>query len=202
MKIGFFATGEGPHLDIAKHLVASAQKHMPEVPVVFLTDETTQFPGVEVIRLPGKMPMGVRRLTHYSKLEGEWLFTDTDLLFRKDVRPVFDKPFDVALATREGTVWHGSDYAKTYPYNTGVIFSRNRQFWRMALRGLFALPETMQEWGGEQYVTGALAQRKDFKVEILPSSYNFTPETRDEDVSHAHILHLKGPRKAWITTYL
>ncbi len=203
MRIGFFVTGEGPHLEIAKHLISSAHKVMPDVPIFQLTDtETPILRGAEGIRVGGEMPMGVRRLTHYTRLNGDWLFLDTDVLFKRDVRSVFDKPFDVAVVSREGTYMHGTEYAKAMPYNFGVMFSRSPKFWQVVLKGLQTLPPQMREWEGEQMVTCALAQRPDFKVEVLPSAYNFTPGRREDDVSHVSILHLKGPRKAWITTYL
>lgn len=203
MRLGFYAQGQGPHLDIAKHLIASARKVMPNVDLVQLTDDKTpRLEGVKAIRIAGEMPMGVRRVSHYATLEGEWVFLDTDVIFRKSVEDVFKKAFDVAVVSREGTYMHGSDYAKAMPYNFGVVFSRSPRYWRTVLSGLRTLPKELQEWGGEQLVTCELARRKDFNVEVLPSGYNFTPEKREDDVSGAAILHLKGPRKAWITTYL
>lgn len=206
MQIGFFTQGEGPHTDIARHLIDSAKKHMPDVTVHQMTDEKTPvLPGAKAIRLPGKMPMGVRRIAICASLPGNWIFCDTDVLFRRDVRDVFDKPFDLALASREGTLWAGTDYAKQMPYNTGVVFSKNPECWQAVLDNLLKMAPNSQEWGGEQYLIGKLAQGGEgnpFSIEILPSSYNFTPATKEEDVSHAAILHLKGKRKAWTTTYL
>jgi hypothetical protein len=202
VRIGFFTQGQGPHTDIAKHLIASARKHMPHVDLVQLTDESTpRLEGVKAIRIAGEMPMGVRRLSHYATLEGEWVFLDTDVIFRKDVREVFEKPFDVAVVSREGTYMDGTEYAKVMPYNFGVVFSRSPRFWRMVLTGVRTLPKQLQEWGGEQLVTCELAKRKDFHVEVLPSAYNFTPEKRDEDVSHAAIIHGKGGRKVWLADW-
>lgn len=196
MRVGFFLESAG--FDMAKYLIASVNKVMPGVPVVQLTNgDAKVVDGAQVLRIPGPMPMGVRRITHYTQLEGDWCLVDSDVVFREDVRHVFDKPFDVALASREGTIWAGSEYAKVFPYNFGVVFSRNPKFWQTALRGLKSLPPKMQEWEGEQFVTGQLALRKDFDVHILPCAYNYTPATKDEDLSNVKVLHLKGPRKAW-----
>lgn len=175
---------------------------MPDVELALLTDDKTPaFDGIEAIRIGGDVPMGVRRMMHYA-MPGEWLFLDTDVVFRKDVRHVFDKPFDVAVATRDGTYMQGTQYAELMPYNTGVVFSRNPEFWKKLVPELRKLSPDYQRWGGEQMLIGMLVKAGIFQTEILPSAYNFTPEKRDEDVSHAAILHLKGPRKAWITTYL
>jgi hypothetical protein len=204
LQIGFFGQGEGPHLDIAHHLIASAKEVMPDVDIYQLTDDKTPIlEGARAVRLGGDMPMGVRRMELCASLPGEWVFCDTDIVFKKDVRGVFRKPFDIALASREGTIWAGSEYAKVMPFNTGVIFSKNPKFFQMLLPNLKAMTPAMQEWGGEQFMVNELVRHQDspFSVEILPSSYNFTPATREEDVSHASILHYKGPRKAWITTH-
>lgn len=200
MRIGFYAEGEGPHMDIARHLVDSAHKHMPDVGVVLLTDEKTKAPwGLEAIRIAGDMPMGIRRVMHYT-MPGDWLFLDTDVVFRKDIRSVFEKPFDVAVASRDGTYMEGSQYAELMPYNFGVVFSRNPEFWKTMLPEMKKLSPEYQRWGGEQLLMGMLVKAGLFKVEVLPSAYNFTPEKRDEDMSRVAIAHYKGPRKAWITT--
>jgi len=198
MLIGFFAQGEGPHLAIAKHLIDSAKQVMPKVDVWHLTDGKTPAMG-RCIRIVEPMPMGIRRLEHYARLTGDWCFVDSDVVFRKDVRDVFDKPFDVALASREGTIWADGEYARVNPYNFGVVFSRCPRFWQTVIKGVESLPGGMHDWGGEQFVTCELAKRRDFKVEILPSSYNFTPAKREDSLEHVHIAHYKGPRKAWIT---
>jgi hypothetical protein len=205
LRVGFYAEGSGPHLAIAKHLIASVRKHMPDVEIAMLTDGVTEAPmGVEAIRIAEDMPMGVRRLTHYSRLKGDWVFVDTDVVFRKDVSDVFAKPFDVAVASREGTYMAGTQYAELMPYNFGVVFSKNPEFWGMLLPHLRKMSPEEQRWGGEQLLTCQLIHQQDscFSVEILPSAYNFTPYRQEDDVSHAAILHLKGARKGWITTYL
>lgn len=202
MNIGFFAQGEGPWLTIAKHLIESARYSMPDTPIFHLTDGPTRAMA-EPIRIAEDMPMGVRRVTHYSRLEGEWLFLDTDTLIRKDVAHVFDKTFDVAVCSRDGTYMEGTNYARMMPYNFGVVFSRNKAFWEMLLRYLREHPPASQEWGGEQQLTCDLVGQQDspFSVKVLPSSYNFTPYRQDEDVSSKHILHLKGPRHGWIDAF-
>lgn len=199
MQIGFFVQGE-EHLPFAEYLIRSVEQTMPDVDVFQLTDGKCPALG-KVIRIRGDMPMGVRRIKHYANLEGDWVFVDTDVLFRKDVRHVFEKPFDVALADRKGTLWEHSAYAKEMPYNFGVVFSRAPEFWRELLPLMEKLPPKYQEWEGEQYLTNQMVQhpRSRFRFEILPSSYNFTPATKEQDVSQKHILHLKGKRKAWIS---
>lgn len=199
MRIGFFVQGED-HLQYARLLLASAHRAMPGTEVLQLTNGSC--PEItRAIRIPGEMPMGVRRLKHYANLEGDWLFLDTDILIKKDVGHVFDKPFDIALASRDGTAWAGTEYAKVMPYNFGVVFSRNREFWKQALAALQCAPKQLQEWEGEQRITCEMAthKRSPFGVEILSSDYNYTPKIREENLEGRFILHLKGPRKAWMS---
>ncbi len=201
MRIAFFVQDTGIHWDIAKYLVESVRKSMPDVDVFQLTDESCPVvDGVEAIRIPGEMPMGVRRIQHYASLEGDWCFVDTDVLFMQDVRDVFSEPFDIAVASREGSSLVGSEYAQVFPYNFGVVFSRSPEFWREALKKMEKLPPEMQRWGGEQWVTGKLVDSGGYKVKVLPREYNFTPEKGELMV--AKILHMKGPRKKLIPQIL
>jgi hypothetical protein len=198
VKVGFFL--QGPHLmPLAESLVWSIRKAMPDVHIAHLTDgECPPLPGTETIRIPEDMPMGVRRVTHYTRLEGDWCFCGVDVLFRKDVRSVFEKPFDVALASRKGTVWERSPYSVLQPYNFDILFSRSPKFWEAALKMMKQLPLELQDNGAEQLITNLLAVSDLFDVEIISSAYNFTPKNLTDDVGDVSILHLKGGRKAWI----
>lgn len=201
MKLGFFLQGPD-YIPLAEYLVASVRKVMPEVPIAQLTDGLCPaLPDVEVIRIPEEMPMGVRRVTHYSRLEGDWCFCGVDVLFRKDVQGVFDKPFDVAMASRDGTYLQNAKYTQHMPYNFDVLFSRCPAFWRFALEIMATMTPEAQEWGAEQLVAGAIAKAGCFDFRVLPSSYNFTPKRETDDVSHVSVLHLKGSRKAWIPQF-
>ena len=196
MKIGFFIEGED-YLGMAGVLVESARREMPDVPVYQLTNGTCPaIEGVEVIRIPGDIPMGTRRIMHYTALEGDWLLVGADVVFLKDVRHVFEKPFEIAMASRDGTYLEGSDYARVMPYNFDVVFSRSPAFWKCVLEVMKKLPQEHQRWGGEQCVTGYLA--KDADLHVLPHFYNYTPESRLDPLEGVAILHLKGKRKTWL----
>lgn len=197
MRIGFFVQDEGIHWDCARYLIESVRRTMPAVEVFQLTNDSCPVvPGSQAIRIPGLMPMGLRRIQHYSQLEGEWCFCDTDVLFMEDVRDVFGANFDVAVSSRDGSGLEGSKYAKDFPYNFGVVFSRSPEFWKTALKAMKMLPPAMQEWEGEQWVTGKMVNSGRFPVKVLPRAYNFTPE--GGDYAGAKILHMKGPRKKLI----
>lgn len=202
MRVAFYCDCEGIHLEMGKLFVASVNKAMPGVEVFHLTNETCPaIDGAKPLRLPNDMPMGLRRLTHYASLEGKWLLCDSDVIVQKDVRHVLEGPVDVAVVSRKGTDIEGTDYEKVFPYNFGVVFSNSQLFWKMVLGVVETLPRELQEWEGEQAALGSIAKDKQFRVAVLPNEYNYTPRSRVEDVSDKFILHYKGPRKSWITTY-
>ena len=205
MKIGFFAQDIGPQskpiLAMADRMIASAKSVMPDVEIYHLTDGFTKSPkGVtDTIRICGSMPMAVRRMTLHSMCVGDWLFVDTDIIFRKSVEHVFDDPFDVALTDRNGTITHEADYAKLMPYNIGVVFSRNPEFWTMVKGYLVQMPEKYQQWEGDQRIVCELMKHNHgFDVKIIPGAiYNYPPK-RADDPQDAAIMHYKGNRKKWL----
>ena len=198
MRVGFFVQTPGENWAMARLLVESAKRAMPGVEVWQLTDgDCPKVAGIDgCLRVSGRMPMAVRRMTAHSMLHGEWLFVDTDVVIQKDVRHVFESPFLVAVTDRVGSIWEHSPDVKDMPYNMGVTFSRSPEFWAEAKERLLKLDPQLQQWCGDQLVVCAMAKEKLAKV--LPGHiYNFTPGTRDEDRSHAAIVHYKGSRKAW-----
>lgn len=196
MNIGFYLQGFAKYGAMAERLVASANAVMPGVPVYQLTDDKCPaIPGTLVLRIPGEIPMGTRRVMHYAALDGEWCFVGADVLFLQDVRPVFDKEFDIAMADRKGTELEGSGYETVMPYNFDVAFSRSRRFWGVVLDVLKQIPERYQEWGGEQCVTCRVLDQAKFLA--LPRKFNYTPESKLDPLKDVAVLHLKGKKKTW-----
>lgn len=207
MKVGFFYQGTDartkPLLDIGRHLVASVREVMPDVEIHQFTDDVSPLlAGIDGSqRIGGNMPMAVRRMTHHANAEGDWLFVDTDIVIRRDVRHVFDEPFDVALTNRDGTITNEARYAEVMPYNIGVVFSRCPEFWRDIIFGIGTMPPALQEWEGDQRAVAALMRMDHgFNVKILPGhTYNYPPRgPADPRMDDAAILHYKGNRKQWL----
>lgn len=205
MKIGFFALNE-PHLSMAKHLIASVRKTMPDVEVWHLTDAICpHLPEADNCKRVGfEMPMAIRRMTLQSQCDGDWLFVDSDVVFRKDVRDVFRQSFDVALTDRTGTDMIGTQYAAAMPYNLGVTFSRSPLFWAAARTLLYTAPADLQQWEGDQRVICEMMtfpHRFGFDIKVLPGgTYNYPPLSRDDPkAAQASILHYKGARKAQLS---
>ena len=195
-----FHVGEAPpHL---KLMMDSVRKHLPDYYLVHLTDRETAGLAVdEVIRRDrGDTPVFVFRTDHFAHCRyNKWLALDTDVLVKHGVEDVWARNFDVALTTRRKGPCpdtNGVDVTKIYPFNTGVIFSRNRDFWVKCMERM--KPPYAQGWYSDQSAVAAVAETLQFHVLVLPGDeFNWTPFTEDEQ-SEARIVHYKGKRKEWM----
>mgnify|MGYP000066486456 CR=1 FL=1 len=206
MTIGVFHIAVGPtvHLQLAANLIASVRRTMPGVPIAHLTDqETAPLADVDfVIRHTSRPPVALGCLDAYAHAgPGDWLFLDTDVVVQRDVRPVFDLAFDVAVATREGTLRPneiGTKFMARMPFNKGAVFSRCAEFWGDAVRACLTMPAKRQQWMGDQLAMNEVIDGGRYRVVVLPNTYNYPPKTRgDVDARSKAILHFKGNRKAW-----
>lgn len=207
MKIGLFNCWRGrpEHVVMADMMMRSCRKVMPDVPIIQLTDQSTPaLYGVDEVRRRSHAHTAMLRVEHYIACEGEWVFLDTDILLQRDIRAVFDEPFDVAIADRVGCVTptEGDDYPlyQSMPYNSGVVFSRSPDFWRAVLHHMETVPPEKKSWMGDQYGVNAVIQQGRFTVKVLPGrQYNCPPVHRRDACAEAAILHFKGPqRKEWL----
>jgi hypothetical protein len=201
MNIGFFCLGD-KYLGMAKQMMESARAVMPHAKIHHLTDDKSPtIEGVDSTRVfYGDMPMAVRRMMHHSACQGEWLFVDADVIFQRDVSEVFDSEFDIALTDREGCITNEAQFARSMPYNIGVVFSRSPAFWGTVVNYLQSLPLQQQEWMGDQLVVNALVREgiHQFNIKTIPGAkYNYPPKSKD-DGADASILHYKGNRKAYM----
>jgi hypothetical protein len=217
--VGFFLV-DGGSVDgsigavCAEALTRSVRQSMPGVPVVQFTDETTQaVDGVdEARRLPSE-PMARLRMRHHASVKGEWLFVDSDVIVQKDVRGVFEKPFDVAITTRNWEhLRRANGFTDRMPFNVGVVFSRCHKFWKDAYVALGKLSKESQEWMGDQQAICDLVAHSRYRFAFLKGSrYNFPPYVSEKHGEvdpnaveesarierKAHIVHYKGiERKA------
>lgn len=202
MRIGVYHAGDSPvHVQLAARLMASVRRSMPGIAVTHLTDESTA--GIEgadaVVRLSGG-PVALACLEAYAACLGDWLFVDTDVVVQRDVRAVFDQTFDIAVASRAGTLLPkevGTKFMARMPYNKGVVFSRSPAFWRDAADDLRTRARTSQAFMGDQEAMNRVIASGLYQVVVLSSAYNYPPMAADEDVSDKALVHYKGSRKAW-----
>ncbi len=207
MRVGFYHVGESvQHLRLASRLVESVRAVMPSAGVIAFTDPATELAVVTMLEVDARMvlpggPMALRCLEAFASAEGDWLFVDTDVELRSDVRQVFDdSDFDIAVATRQGTLLDkevGTKFMARMPFNKGAVFSRCQAFWMAAADHLRTLKPELQAWMGDQVAVNHVIASGHFKVKVLSNAYNYPPKHRDEDVRGKHILHFKGPRKEW-----
>lgn len=186
MKVGFFHRDltPSPQKDL---MIASVQRVMR---------------GVMVEQLPDiGGPLALAVLESYAAVAGDWLFLDTDVLVQQDVRHVFDDPFDLAVATRDGTLKAdevGTKFMAAMPFNKGAVFSRSPAFWQAAVAIARTYKPSQQAWMGDQRAMNDAIAAGRFLVKILPNGFNYPPRQHDEDVRDKAILHFKGPRKPWM----
>lgn len=207
MQIGFFTVfrRDPQHFLHACLLTSECHRVMPAVAITQLTDlDTPAVPGVDHVRRLPPGPMLERRLEHYASCPAgeDWLLLDTDISVRADVSDVFPPtPFDLALADRH---WphlpQGDQMLLTMPFNTGVCFTRNSQFWADVLATWRSYPASKRDWLSEQRAVYSVVRSGNYLVRILPGMiYNYPPKDDKDDCTDAKLVHYKGPRKAWLT---
>lgn len=186
----------------------SAKAFMPMVKVVQFTDqESAPIKGVDKVRRKASEPMAMLRMRHHASVNGDWLFVDTDVVFQRTVRKVFDEAtWDIGITTRD---WDhlkaATGFSQQMPFNTGVVFSRNHHFWREVYRRLRLLPKADREWMGDQQVIGELVadnlEMRWFQIRYFNgATYNYPPtipqkKTSKEQFQQAAIVHYKGPTR-------
>lgn len=202
MNIGFYLTqGDPSGYVLADLLLRSIQRTMPGVPVSQFTDlKSPSVYGVtHVLRQPPQS-LSLLRSLHYASVEGDWVFLDTDILVQRDVRNVFLRPFDIALADRRWPhIPPTPDFTSAMPWNAGVIFSRCPDFWWEIHERLKSDTSTAGNFFGDQAVICDLAKSDRYRILELPGMvYNYPPASADDAGKDAAIVHFKGPRKRWM----
>lgn len=204
MNVGFYLV-QGSTADgyvMADMMLRSVRQSMPGVQVYQLTDFTSPAVyGVDHVLRKAPAPLALLRTLHQSRLEGDWLFIDSDVLVQKDVRHVFDRDFDLALADRTWPHLEPTpEFAEVMPWNIGVVFSRSPAFWRRVYQTLMTSPAQASDFMGDQIVACGLLMQGNWKLVELPGmAYNYPPKDAQDDGRDAHIVHYKGSyRKPWM----
>lgn len=183
---------------IVRAMVKSVRQHM-DCEIVQLADMTT--PKLDCVdsvqRLEGTVVSSFLA-RHLSQLEGDTLYLDYDTVVREDVSSVFHFDFDLAITKRTRKEIESRPVFMACPHNVGVMFSRSQEFWRQMARRYDSRTDD-PTWMKFQIVLTESLNALDFNIlELLSERYNYTPETKDEDLSNRAIVHYKGPRKAWM----
>ena len=197
MKVGFLHVGIDTRLP--KIMVRSCL-HFGYEPIQMTDELTPAIDGCQVVRLPWDRtkPM-TYRLEHLARLGvSELTVLDTDVVVVRDLSPVWEESFDVALTRRGQTLDPaGVDLSISMPFNTGVMFARNPKFWEAARDVCASLPIDRQNWWGDQLSVKKASEAFDL-LELDATTWNYTPASIDEEDTGAKALHYKGQRKIWM----
>lgn len=201
MLIAFAQTGE---YDYTGHFLQSVKGHE----LWHITDEETPgLPGCEVFRLPKNEPFMFWRAKAYAAFNRPGLYIDTDIIVNRDPSPVMALDFDVALTKHWVPIRDpsGVNLTELMPYNGGVVFVKNADFWPHVVELMGQMQPEHKEWYGDQLALAHLAKQY-YTVELPAKLYNYTPKVKEHetgaDLSDKWILHYKGNRKEWMKDYV
>lgn len=191
---------------LAQKCIDSIKATMPDMNVHIWTNKSTAcFPGCSHVQRDFDDFMEWRLSCLAECCYRQAVYIDYDVIVQKSLRHVFELDFDVALTVRDHRDRSAADHVKARtPHNAGVMFSRGaggQQFYREVLEQYRAIRAAgaQDAWmSGQDALENAFRQTSQRVIEIPAYHYNYTPTSPDEDVSHAHCVHYKGPRKSWI----
>lgn len=190
--------------DLARIMIASAKRHMPGVRIAMWTDPNT--PAID-----GVDDFLRRSITGWSwipwvchcasEMQGEVLYVDTDIVIQRDLRPLFNVPFDALFTYRGMKLIDGT----LQPFIFGVVPYRTPEFWIEVRDRVQAMPKVEQGWYGSQIAVGEMwmeernGRGKWQIASVDRETYNYTPKEEDEIPAGKWVLHYKGrKRKAWM----
>ena len=199
MKIAVQFAGNLPR-EIADVWYENIRKYMKH-PIVHLTDMTTEsFWFADEVQRIDEQDIPMAKYRHLSTIKGDVLSLDYDIVVQKDISDVFNRPFDIALTKRKAKKDFNEMLYLGSPHNTGVVWTRNNEFWKICAERYKLFPKEQQWMIGQINITEcAHIYRKKFKIIELPAFlYNYSPDTKEEDVSKKYVVHYKGTRKYWM----
>jgi hypothetical protein len=196
MIVAFLHYGQDPKH--AEAMVRSVRKHMDCVVAQWTDAETPKVEGADLVKRGNwdkSNPM-LFKMGFLIRQVGDALVLDTDVIVQADLSHVFSLPFDIGLTWRDGPIFDpdGNDLTRIMPYNCGVMFHRNPDFWRSCLEWCEGKPVG---WYADQLAVAAVAPKFD-TLRLHCDNFNYTPRKPDEDVSKRLAVHYKGKRKAWM----
>lgn len=176
--------------ELARTMIASVRKHMPNVRVVQETDGSELHPEADehlVVERKGHLIPWLRGMD--STFGGDCIFCDTDIVFRDDITDLFKNDFDVAACRR--TKFHPNQ-----PYMGGFYLSRSKKFWSDIVEEVKGGED--QEWFGSQIAFPLVA--KNYKVLDLDAEvYSKRPKSLNTDISKARVLHFRGRKSLMLS---
>lgn len=180
--------GEGPAL--ADMCAQTVRHHHPNARIVHLTDTDTPPLALADECWRGhwdreQEPVMLFRMRMWARLDDEpTLLLDSDVLLRDVVDDVFEQDFDVALTRRE----------KPIPFNAGVIFAKNGDFFRALLYE--ARDYDPSEFIITEKVLPQMVLSRRWNVLELPCTIWNCSRFEPHYINAAKVLHYKGFAKS------
>ncbi len=195
----FVVTSSVDYVPLAEMAMASIRHHHPKAHIVHMTQvgaktpETADEAWVSAELDPLNMPRFLCEKMRLLSVAGDTptAVLDADTLTCKPLDDVWEREFDLALATRLTEGWGA------HPYNSGVIFCRNAGFWK----GLLDLMQTYPHYstfGGDQEALAIEARSGKWKLCELPGKEWHHYEVSPRHFPTARIVHFKGARRQWM----
>lgn len=201
MLIAFAQTGSN---DYWPHFLKSVAGHE----LWHITDmETPAMPGCNVHRVEKKEDEGfiLWRAKAYADFNKPGLYCDTDLIIQRDLQGLWALDFDVMLTRSEHRIVTADGFCTSdvMPYNGGVAFVKNKNYWPHILMKIQDMNPEAHKWWGDQLAMAAIINV--YRTILLPAGlYNYSPKRDYSDkanLSDKYILHFKGDRKSMMIEY-
>lgn len=180
-------------LDSVSSSLTNCNREFGILEVLHFTDNSTISPFRQSIPYADDM-FGTYYAKHLSRLDDDpTIIADVDVIFKSDIRDLFQEKFDVALTLREG--WY--DGCGKTKYIGGFMLSRCGEYWKRVRDIVNQMPGPLRAWMGIQMALEIAA--RDFHVWDLPEAvYNYAPKSADDPCDGARVVHYRGTRKYWM----
>lgn len=201
MIIAFAQTGVNSQINLFLDSVAGHE-------LWHITDEATEgLPGCKVFRhTKGKTPFILWRAQAYAAFGKPAVYLDTDIIVRRDLSPIMELDFDIALAKTKAVVKDalGVNLTEIMPYNGGVLFVKNPKFLQDVADAVADMAEDKQKWYGDQIALKDVSPKYNM-IELPNSIYNYKPKRVDVQSKtlpdSVWIAHFKGDLKQFMSDF-
>jgi len=206
MKIIFYHIGDD--LSMPRMLANSILKHGHEP--VFLTDyNTEEIEGCEIHRFDYNSENLVwHRMLCYAQYNQEGIYLDSDMLVMRDLSPVMELDFDVALTKVNHDIIdpNGNNLSALMPYNGGFIAVKSKTFLPAMVKHVIDAQtkaggiDLTKYWYCDQMTLAEVAKTVNL-VQLPVKIYNRTIKHKNVHTDGSWVLHFKGKGKDVMQSY-
>ena len=182
-------------------LINSIKKHMPDQPIVQLSDELSEtLPGVKymvTLHFDNKDDDYIYKIVEVYYRTGfeDILLCEGDMIFTGDMSELFDDDYEVSVCIRHENDGCSEAFKELFPYNIGFLVVKNRKFWLDCL-SVYERTEINNPYYIGQFVFAEAINSGKYKVNFLDGGiYNRTPIDVNDHNDKTKMWHFKGKRK-------